>query len=183
MPLELRTMPLADLIPAPYNPRKELKATAPAYRKLKKSLEEFGFVEPLVWNELTGRVVGGHLRLRIARELGLMELPVSVVRLSEEREKALNIVLNNHEAQGRYDPTKLADLLIELEDLPELELTGFGPETLAALQYEPEPLKLEPLTDRIEINLKASPEQFEQIQPRLDDLIREFELEVHVRQC
>jgi len=181
MPLELLMLPIATLIPAPYNPRKEVKASDPAYRKLKKSLTEFGFVEPLVWNETTGRVVGGHLRLRIAKDLGLAEVPVSVVRLTEDREKALNIVLNNQEAQGRYDPTKLADLLVELEDLPELELTGFGPETLAALRYEPEPWTLEPLGDRIEINLSTSPERFETLQPRLDELIREFELEVHVR--
>ncbi len=181
MALDLRTLPVADLIPAPYNPRKDLKSTDPAYRKLKKSLAEFGFVEPLVWNELTGRVVGGHLRLRIAKDLGLTELPVSVVRLSDEREKALNIVLNNQEAQGRYDPTKLAELLFELEDLPELELTGFGPETLAALRFEPEPLVVEPSKDRIEICLATTPERFELIQPRLDDLVREFELEVHVR--
>src|SRR5687767_7219362 len=108
---EVRVLPIGELHPAPYNPRKSLKPTDPAYKKLRASLEEFGLVEPLVWNELTGRVVGGHARLRILRELGYAEVPVSVVRLDEAREKALNVVLNNHEAQGRYDPAKLADLL------------------------------------------------------------------------
>ena len=51
------------------------------------------------------------LGLGVLRELGVAEVPVSVVRLSEAREKALNVVLNNQEAQGRYDPGKLADLL------------------------------------------------------------------------
>src|ERR687887_2355849 len=125
MSLEVRVMPIDQLHPAPYNPRKALKPTDPAYRKLRASLAEFGLVEPLVWNELTGRVVGGHARLRILRELGVGEVPVSVVRLSEAREKALNVVLNNQEAQGRYDTAKLADLLAELEAKPELELTGF----------------------------------------------------------
>src|SRR5437870_7347283 len=113
-PLKIRVLPIDQLVPAPYNPRKALKPGSPAYRKLKASLVEFGLVEPLVWNELTGHVVGGHARLRILRELGVTEVPVSVVRLSDAREKALNMVLNNQEAQGRYDPAKLAGLLAEL---------------------------------------------------------------------
>src|SRR5438067_7347171 len=110
---EVRTLPIEQLKPAPYNPRKVLRPGSPAYRKLKASLAEFGLVEPLVWNELTGHVVGGHARLRILAELGVTEVPVSVVRLSAAREKALNVVLNNQEAQSRYDPSKLADLLTE----------------------------------------------------------------------
>src|SRR5262245_27674692 len=104
--LEIRVLPVASLTPAPYNPRRELTPTSPAYRKLAASLREFGLVEPLVWNELTGNVVGGHLRLRILKKMGVGEVPVSVVRLSPEREKALNVMLNNREAQGRFDPAK-----------------------------------------------------------------------------
>src|SRR5437762_7801456 len=85
--LELRTLPLADLRPAPYNPRHALKPKDPAYRKLAASLREFGLVEPLVWNELTGHVVGGHARLAILRDQGVEQVPVSVVRLSPERHR------------------------------------------------------------------------------------------------
>src|SRR5215471_18690562 len=123
--IEIRTLPIAELKPAPYNPRRVLAPQSAAYRKLKASLAEFGLVEPLVWNELTGHVVGGHARLRILKELGVAAVPVSVVRLSEAREKALNVVLNNQEAQGRFDPAKLAELLSGLTGLPELELSGF----------------------------------------------------------
>src|SRR5438132_14244971 len=105
--LTVRLMPLAELVPAPYNPRRALKPTDPAYRKLAASLREFGLVEPLVWNETTGHVVGGHARLAILTELGVEAVPVSVVRLPPAREKALNVVLNNREAQGRFDPAKL----------------------------------------------------------------------------
>ena len=76
-------------------------------------------------------------RLRILRELGHAEVPVSVVRLTDAQEKALNVVLNNHEAQGRYDPGKLADLLEELGDLPEGRYTGFTAADLKALRFEP----------------------------------------------
>src|SRR5262245_56872146 len=106
-PLDVRTLPVADLRPAPYNPRHAPKPTDPRYKKLAASLREFGLVEPLVWNETTGHVVGGHARLAILKAMGVTHVPVSVVRLPPEREKALNVVLNNREAQGRFDPLKL----------------------------------------------------------------------------
>src|SRR5689334_15689334 len=95
MSLEIRVLPIGHLKPAPYNPRKPVRPGSPAYRKLRASLAEFGLVEPLVWNERTGHVVGGHARLAILKELGVAEVPVSVVRLDDARERALNVVLNN----------------------------------------------------------------------------------------
>lgn len=182
MPLEIRILPIADLRPAPYNPRRVLEPDSPAYRKLRASLAEFGLVEPLVWNELTGHVVGGHARLRILKELGVTQVPVSVVRLSEAREKALNIILNNQEAQGRFDPAKLAEVLIDLEELPELELTGFDERTLSVLQLEP--VELEPrelLGDRVEVTLITDAATYERLEPKLDALVQSFDLVSHVR--
>jgi ParB-like chromosome segregation protein Spo0J len=182
-PLEIRVLPVGQLVPAPYNPRKALKPDSPAYRKLRASLAEFGLVEPLVWNETTGRVVGGHARLRILKELGVAEVPVSVVRLTEAREKSLNVVLNNQEAQGRYDTTKLADLLAELTGLPELEMTGFDEHTLAALRYEPaaEPPAEAADPDRVEFTIVTDAATYAELAPRLDELVGEFDLVTHVR--
>ena len=179
---ELRRLPIDQLKPAPYNPRGELRPGSPAYRKLAASLGEFGLVEPLVWNELTGHVVGGHARLRILREMGATEVPVSVVRLNPEREKALNIILNNREAQGRYDPAKLAELLEALQGLPEFDLTGFGKDDLAALHLEPLP-DLEPLADpdAVEVTIVTSRADYDRLAPRLDQLIRDFDLVCHVK--
>ena len=180
--LEVRLMPLAELVPAAYNPRRELPATDPAYRKLKASLERFGLVEPLVWNELTGRVVGGHLRLRILAELGATAVPVSVVRLTEAAEKALNLVLNNREAQGRPDAAKLADILAELQPLPEFADTGYDLGTLAALQMLPAELPPPaPARDRVTVTLTADADAYARMEPKLDALIREFDLVAHVR--
>jgi ParB-like chromosome segregation protein Spo0J len=182
VPLELRTLPIADLQPAPYNPRRVLSPKSAAYRKLKASLTEFGLVEPLVWNELTGHIVGGHARLAILRELGVTEAPVSVVRLTPAREKALNIVLNNQEAQSRYDPGKLGEVLAELEDLPELELTGFDSSTLATLEFEPvERESLPQATDRVAITLVTDAATYARLAPKLDALICAFDLVSHVR--
>lgn len=182
-PLELRTLPIDQLAPAAYNPRRVLSPKSPAYRKLKASLAEFGLVEPLVWNELTGRVVGGHARLRILRELGYTEVPVSVVRLDEAREKALNVVLNNQEAQSRYDPAKLDDLLDDLRELPELSLTGFTEQTITSLRLAPVP-DLPPADadpDRVEVTLVTDAATYAQLAPRLDALVGAFDLVTHVR--
>lgn len=180
---ELRTLPVEQLHPAAYNPRRVLSPKSPAYRKLKASIEQFGLVEPLIWNELSGRIVGGHARLRILKEIGVSHVPVSVVRLDEAREKALNIVLNNQEAQSRYDPTKLADLLSELQDLPELDLTGFDRGTLDVLRFEPEALP--PLEEhglnRVEVTLVTDEETYARLADRLDDLVREFDVVTHVK--
>ena len=133
---EVRVLPIDRLVPAPYNPRRVLKPTDKAYRKLERSLRQFGLVEPLRL-ERADRVRG-----RRARPpghppgMGTTEVPVSVVNLSDAQEKALNVVLNNQEAQSRYDPSRLADLLDELGPLPELAMTGFDPTAL------PPPLRL-----------------------------------------
>ncbi|HEY1375933.1 MAG TPA: ParB N-terminal domain-containing protein [Gemmataceae bacterium] len=181
-PLDVRLLPVADLTPAPYNPRLTLRPTDRRYRKLAASLREFGLVEPLVWNELTGHVVGGHARLAILKEMGITEVSVSVVRLTPEREKALNVVLNNLEAQGRYDPDKLAEVLTELAELPELELTGFDARDLAALTLAPAAdVPAEPEPDRVEVTLATDPATYDRLAPRLDALVAEFDLVCHVR--
>jgi len=181
MSLELRVLPIDQLKPAAYNPRKALRPSSPAYRKLKASIAEFGLVEPLVWNELTGHVVGGHARLAVLRELGITEIPVSVVRLDDKREKALNVVLNNQEAQGKYDPAKLAAVLEELEGLPELEMTGFDDGTLRTLRMEPaEEPAAEEETGRVEITIVADADAFRAFSPRLDELVAEFDLVTHI---
>lgn len=114
------------LLPADYNPRKDLKAGDPEYEKLKRSIEQFGYVEPVIWNKATERIVSGHQRIKVLREMGLESLDCVVVELSEEREKALNIAMNK--ISGEWDKDKLALLITELqaEDL-DISLTGFDP--------------------------------------------------------
>lgn len=181
--LEIRRLPLVSLQPAPYNPRKVLQPSDKAYQKLEASLREFGLVEPLVWNETTGHIVGGHARLRILQALGVTEVPVSVVHLSAVGEKALNIVLNNQEAQGRFDPAKLADLLTELEPLPELTFTGFDAGMRRHLQLAPLP-QLAPVELHrgcVTVTLEIPTTVFDHVEPRLNDLIREFNLVSHLQ--
>jgi ParB-like chromosome segregation protein Spo0J len=177
-PLEIRILPLERLRPAPYNPRRPLSAKARA--KLKASLAEFGLVEPLVWNERTGHVVGGHARLSLLTELGHAAAPVSVVDLDPDREKALNVVLNNWEAQGRYDPDKLRTILEDIGTVA--QLTGFDETTLRALRLEPLRDLRPELTDNIvEVMIRIPSDRYAEFGERFDVLVREFDLETHTR--
>ena len=115
-----------DLLPADYNPRKDLKPGDAEYEKLKRSLEQFGYVEPVIWNKTTGRVVGGHQRLKVLIDLGITEVECVVVELDEENEKALNVALNK--ISGEWDKDKLALLIADLQGADfDVSLTGFEP--------------------------------------------------------
>jgi ParB-like chromosome segregation protein Spo0J len=133
--MEIKTIPVEQINPAPYNPRKDLQPGDPEYEKLKRSIEEFGFVEPLVWNRRTGNLVGGHQRFKILLAQGAKEVECSVVDLDEIREKALNIALNKIE--GDWDMPKLRDLLQELSETSlDLEITGFDEDEIENLLAE-----------------------------------------------
>lgn len=120
---ELRTLPVSVLKPAEYNPRKKLKPGDKEYKKIKDSIEEFGFADPLVVNaDMT--IIGGHQRLNVAIDLGYTEVPCAVVDVDKTREKALNIALNK--ITGEWDEQMLADLLTDLKDADyDLDYTGF----------------------------------------------------------
>ncbi len=131
--MNIRTVPVEQINPAPYNPRQDLQPGDPAYEQLKRSLLTFGPVEPLVWNQRSGTLVGGHQRLKVLRELGHQDVEVVVVDLPLDKEKALNLALNK--IQGAWDDDKLATLLEELTRLPDFEvsLTGFDLPEISAL--------------------------------------------------
>jgi DNA modification methylase len=118
-------MKLKDLLPAKYNPRKDLKSGDPEYERLKKAIQEFDYIDPIIWNERSGLIVGGHQRAKILKDLGYTEVEVSVVNLDEDKEKALNLALNK--TGGDWDYAKLKDLLVEIDTGAfDMEITGFG---------------------------------------------------------
>ena len=78
-----------QLKPAKYNPRKDLKPGDPEFEKLRRSVEEFGYVEPIIWNKRTGVVIGGHQRLKVLQYLGYTEVDCVVLDIDEQKEKAL----------------------------------------------------------------------------------------------
>lgn len=120
----IEKMKTEKLLPADYNPRKDLKPGDAEYEKLKRSIEQFGYVEPIIWNKTTGRVVGGHQRLKVLIDMGINEVDCVIVEMDENKEKALNVALNK--ISGEWDKDKLALLITDLqaEDF-DVSLTGF----------------------------------------------------------
>ena len=87
--MRLEKIPIHRLVAAPYNPRKDLQPGDPEFENLKRSVAEFGFLEPLVWNRRTGHLVGGHQRRKVLIDLGYTEVDVVVVDLPLDPEAAL----------------------------------------------------------------------------------------------
>ena len=132
---EVKTIPIKKINPAVYNPRKDLQPEDEEYRLLEKGMSEFGLVEPLVWNEQTGNLVGGHQRLKILIAEGVSEVRCSVVNLPPGKEKQLNIALNKN--TGEWDMPKLKDLLEELDTgADDIEYTGFTEAELEQLMSQ-----------------------------------------------
>ena len=128
---ELKVLPVSVLKPAAYNPRKKLKPGDKEYEKIRNSIEEFGFADPLVVNaDMT--IIGGHQRLTVAMDLGYTEVPCAVVDVDKVREKALNIALNK--ITGAWDEGMLAELLEDIGSSDfDLGKTGFDPPEVETL--------------------------------------------------
>lgn len=117
-------MNLKDLTPADYNPRVELKPGDPEWEALNESIKTFGYILPIIWNETTGNIVGGHQRRNILLERGVTEGDVAVIHLDLEEEKILNTLLNK--SKGIWDVGKLTDLIKEIKEAGgNLLATGF----------------------------------------------------------
>ena len=132
--VETRRMKIADLLPADYNPR---RISDKALKGLRASLERFGELGGIVWNEQTGHLVGGHQRVKALAALNVDEADVRVVNLPLAEEKAANVALNHPGIGGEWDDALLRVVLEDIQrDLPtafeELQLRD-----LAILDIEP----------------------------------------------
>ena len=128
---KLSVLPIKDLNPAEYNPRKKLKPGDKEYEKIRHSIEEFGFADPVVVNsDMT--IIGGHQRVTVAAALGYTEIPCAIVEVSKTQEKALNIALNK--ISGEWNQELLADLIQDLQDSDfDVGFTGFEPPEIEQL--------------------------------------------------
>ncbi|MBI3291256.1 MAG: ParB N-terminal domain-containing protein, partial [Elusimicrobia bacterium] len=131
--MQTTPVPIDGLKFSDYNPR---AISTHDFESLKRSIREFGFVEPIVANRHPGRenvIVGGHQRVRAAKTLGLAEIPVVYVDLPLEQERLLNLALNR--IKGDWQEDQLVQLIGQIEDGQDLGLTGFTDQELDKLLY------------------------------------------------
>jgi hypothetical protein len=130
--MEIKEIAVEEILPAAYNPRKDLKPSDAEYQKIKLSITQFGFIEPLIWNKRSGNLVGGHQRFKVLMESNPKTLPCVVVDYDEANEKAANVALNK--ISGEWDFPKLKELLVGLDDGSfNLHLSGFDETELKGL--------------------------------------------------
>lgn len=116
--IEQRMVRVEEVHPADYNPR---IISSEEMEQLKHSIREHGFTEAITVNkDMT--IIGGHQRIRAAKELGIVEVPAIVVDLPKDRERTLNIALNK--IKGEFDEDKLRQMLAAMTEEERLR-TGF----------------------------------------------------------
>jgi ParB-like chromosome segregation protein Spo0J len=130
--MKVKLVPIDSVYLFEGNPREMAKEQ---FEKLKGSIKEFGFVEPIVVNlrndksfdddERKPTIVGGNMRYRAAKELGFKEIDIVEIDIDKNREKILNIALNR--ISGKWDIEKLEKMIYDLSDEElelDLDLTG-----------------------------------------------------------
>lgn len=133
--LQVQYVPISELKPATYNPRKWDKETT---TQLTESIKRYGLVDPLLANSAEERkniVIGGHFRLHVAKQLGFTEVPVVYLNLPDvEKEKELNIRLNRNLGEfdldllAKFDESFLVDIGFNTEELDNIFPVAESPE-------------------------------------------------------
>ena len=96
---EICDINMADLKPAPYNPR---DISNDALSGLRHSLEKFGYVDLLVVNKRNMRIISGHQRYKILQADGIQTVTAILVDVDEIQEQAMNVTLNSPEITGQW---------------------------------------------------------------------------------
>ncbi len=124
---------ISELVLPEYNPR---RITNKQLEQLEKSIVEFGYIVPIIWNKRTGHVVSGNQRVKALRELfgNNYEIEVVEIDVDKKTEKQINVVVNA--IKGDWDNNKLAQILDELEMKGKADLTGFTKREIRRLLEE-----------------------------------------------
>ena len=130
--MEIHQKTIDSLIFAEYNPR---QLTDEQYKQLKDSITRFGLVDPVIVNQHKDRlniIVGGHQRVKVAKKMGIEDVPCVFVNLNYDKERELNVRLNKNTGGCDYD------ILADMFDMDELIDWGFKEEELVGFSAEEE---------------------------------------------
>ena len=133
--MKVETVSIESLITYANNPRNNEEAI----EKVARSIDEFGWQQPIVVDE-NMVVIVGHTRLLAAKSLGLNEVPIHVAdKLTDEQARAYRLADNRTNEYASWNMNLVGIELRELDDLGiNIELTGFSNIELASLLIDPE---------------------------------------------
>ena len=155
LPMNIEKANINDLISPDWNPR---QITEEELKKLETSLNEFGYIEPIIVNDVNNHIVGGNQRCKALKQLGYEEVDVVYVHIEDlAKEKACNVALNK--ISGDWDNDKLKIVLEEIELSPlDVSLTGFDEIELTEMEIK-EPVDVAeddfevPSEEEVEVNV------------------------------
>lgn len=140
---------MKDITMVNWNPR---NISEEELNVLEESMDKFGYISPIIWNEKSGNIVGGHQRFKVLQKKLKDEdfIEVVVVSLEDIKEKALNLALNK--ISGSWDELKLSDLInqIKIQDLDLIQITGFDDIEIQDLAMFQDDFKRPEFTDILE---------------------------------
>ena len=181
----VETVKIDDLISPNYNPR---HITPEALESLKQSIDEFGYIDPLIVNRVNMHVVGGNQRLECLKALDYKEVEVIFINEPDiNREKVINIRLNN--SSGDWDIGKLDNIFNELELTGfDLSLTGFATENLQPFETETVNTEIpvsETITSDLNTGLKTETNKTVETadEPKTTNQTEEEIIEDNVKRC
>lgn len=131
--LQVEYVPVEKLEVNPHNPR---LAPTSAILALKKSIEQFGWTNPVLVQKSTAMVIAGHQRIKAAKLAGLKEIPVIYLEFDDTKSLAYNIADNKLAELTGWDEKQLTRLLDELHDTIDLTELGFNKEELEQLNAD-----------------------------------------------
>lgn len=128
--MNIKLSKIKTIKPYENNPRKNDQAV----EAVAKSIQEFGFLQPIVVDE-KGVIIVGHTRYKAAVKLGLEEAPVVVAKgLSAAQVKAYRIADNQTNNLSEWDYDLLPKELRELVEMDyEVDVLGFEKDVLAEI--------------------------------------------------
>lgn len=118
---ETVTMKLDDIVPYANNPR---RITDEAIAAVKQSIEKFGYVQPIALRKATNEIVVGHTRFQALRQLGVGEIQVYLLDISEEKAKQYRLVDNRTNELSEWDHKSL---VLELREWDKQLLEDYFP--------------------------------------------------------
>lgn len=164
--MEIVKVDINELISPEYNPR---QITDDEMEKLKNSINEFGYVVPIIVNKHNNHIVGGNQRYEALKQLGYNMIDVIYIDEPDiNKEKALNIRLNN--LSGEWDTNKLQNILDDLK-LQEFDvsLTGFDIEVQKFEFDDNSPIYNVPSSDIVDMKGEDQEETVDEIYFEIPD--------------